>query len=211
VYNGETLLTPTQTLAGGGVYNVVNTLNNDVNTITLRLKKGAEEYVFEKNLGGKVKLHKAEEIGAKAFKNDNSYVTATLVDGNTVAQGLTGKLLKLDIEGTLKDSQRIQMHADAFTSLTENSKKVVFRIYCTDLGAEGLNFTFNVATMKNQYYSEVASAKLYNGMNVIEMSLASLNFAKNGGVKFGLFTFGNDATKSYPKTVYLQDVTVYNK
>ena len=210
LYNGETLLSPSSVLAGGGVYTVTNKLENDVNTVKLRLVRGEEEYVYEKDIGGKVTMYGAEAF-VNAFKKDNSLVTATLIDAATVAAGTEGKFVKLDVEGTIKDSQRIQVHSEAFSSLTANSKKIVFRIYCTGLDESGLSFTLNVATSKNKYYSEVAGVTLHNGMNVVEMSLAALNFTKNGNVTFGLFTLGNDTNKTQAKTIYLKDVTVYNK
>ena len=209
-YNGETLLSPTSTLSGGGVYTVTNKLENDVNTVKLRLVKGDEEYVYEKDIGGKVTMYGAETF-VDAFKKDNSLVTATLVDANTVAAGMDGKFVKLDVEGTIKESQRIQVHSEAFTSLTANSKKIVFRIYCSGLGEEGLSFTLNAAPSATTSYIEVASATLHNGMNVVEMSLASVNFTRYGSIKFGLFTLGNSENKTQAKTIYLKDVTVYNK
>ena len=210
LYNGNSLLTASETVTGGKIYTINNTLANDVNAIKLRLVKGDEEYVFEKNLGGKVVCHTADKF-ATAFSEENTTVTATLVDASTVASGESGQFVKLEAAGTLKPSQRFSMNSDIIKAVNANTKKVVFRIYCEGLPAEGLYFDFSVDMSKNSKYVEVARATLHNGMNVVTANTAAINFVRNGDILKGLFTVGDSTNKSSKKTIYLKDVTVYNK
>ncbi len=207
LFNGETLLTATESVTGGKVYTVVNRLDKDVNELALTVKKGDEVYTFVKNIGGKVTLYGADQF-ANAFAADTATVQSELVEADTVISGETGSLLKVDVNATSEGIQRIKLNSSAFTSLNKNSKKIVLRIYCTGLPENGVSFAISVKTQKgSSQIKELLTTNLKNGWNVVEASLAGLNFESNGNVEYGLFRFGDTTAK----TIWLKDVTVYNK
>ena len=206
VYNGQTKLTATQTVTGGKVYSVVNQLNSTVNKINLKVTNGSATYIFDKNLGGKVTVTGAESF-ASSFAKDTAGVSATLVDANGV-NGESGKLVKIDVNSTTEGIQRIKFNTSVISSLNANSKKVVLRIYCKGLSSSGESFNFSVKTQSGKpAIKELATVNLKNGWNVVEVSLAGLNFDNHGALEYGLFRFGTKTAK----TIYLKDVTVYNK
>lgn len=207
LYNGDTLLTATQNVNGGSIYSVTNRLDKDVNELQLTVKNSKEAYTFVKNIGGKVSLYGGADF-ATAFAKDTADVAAAVVDASSVIGGETGQLLKVNVKATTEAIQRIKLNAEAITSLNANSKKIVFRIYCTDLPAEGVSFSFSVKTTRGKpQIKEVIATNLKNGWNVVEASLAGLNFANHGAIEYGLLRFGTTTDK----TVYLKDITVYNK
>lgn len=207
LYNGEEKLTPSQTATGGSVYSVVNRLEADVNELRLTVKNGEETYTFVKNIGGKVSLNDAEFFEGAFFK-DTAGVNTQLVDAGSVVSGESGKLLQLNVNATTEGIQRIKINSTAITSLNANSKKLVLRIYCKDLPEEGVAFAFSVKTKSGKpAIKEVITTSLKNGWNVVEVSLAGLNFDSHGAIEYGLFRFGDTTAK----TIWLKDVTVYNK
>lgn len=207
LYNGETKLTPTQTVTGGSVYSVINRLQADVNELHLTVSNGSETYTFVKNIGGKVVVHDAESF-VGAFAKDTATVDSELVDASSVVGGESGKLLKLTVNKTSEGIQRIKLNSSVISSLNSNSKKIVLRIYCKDLPAYGTTFAFSVKTKKGKpAIKELTTTNLKNGWNVVEVSLAGLNFSSHGELEYGLFRFGDTTAK----TIWLKDVTVYNK
>ena len=208
LYNGETKLAASEMVTGGSVYSVVNRLQADVNELRLTVKKGDEVYTFIKNIGGKVTLSGAETF-VSAFSKDTASVTTELVDASSVISGESGKLLKLSVNATTEGIQRIKLNSSVITSLNSASKKVVLRIYCQDLPDAGVSFAFSVKTKKGKpAIKEVITTNLKNGWNVIEVSLAGLNFDSHGELEYGLFRFGDNTTS---KTIWLKDITIYNK
>lgn len=207
LYNGETKLVPAQAVTGGSVYSVVNRLQANVNELHLTVTNGEETYSFVKNIGGKVVLNDAE-VFVSAFAKDTASVDTELVDASSVVNGESGKLLKLTVNATTEGIQRIKFNSTAISTLNANSKKIVLRIYCKDLPEYGVTFAFSVKTKKGKpAIKELVTTNLKNGWNVVEVSLAGLNFGSHGEIEYGLFRFGDTTAK----TIWLKDVTVYNK
>ena len=173
----------------------------------LTVTNGSESYTFVKNIGGKVTLSDAEFF-LTSFSKDTATVNTELVDASSVVSGESGKLLKLTVNKTSEGIQRIKLNSTVISSLNTNSKKIVLRIYCKDLPESGVTFAFSVKTKKGKpSIKELMTTNLKNGWNVVEVSLAGLNFGSHGDLEYGLFRFGD----TNAKTIWLKDVTVYNK
>lgn len=216
LYNGESLVSPSETVTGGNIYTIVNTLDKDSNAINLRLTNGVEEYTFSKNLGGKVASYTAEEMVAD-FKADDSTVTATLVDASTLVSGESGNFAKLEIGAVevlemedLEKAKRVALDSNIVRSITSNTKKVVLRIYCEGLTSEGISFAFMVKHA-NGKFTEAVFTTLHNGMNEVQVNAAVINFVSAGDIVMGYFRVGSKNEQAVERTIYLKDMTIYNK
>lgn len=203
--NGE-VLTDGQSVMGGKIYTVQNTLNQDVNRLNITISDGKETYSFNKLIGGKTVIYEAEKFKG-SFGNETSDVNTALVDAATVDESLTGQLLKIDVKRSFAQIQRIAFKHEFINNLDAQTNKIVLNIYCEGLQAEKEELSLIYSAEKESGFILLSNIKVQNGWNTIEVSLAGTNFARDGSITGMYFSFKTVNAK----TLYLKNIVVYNK
>lgn len=203
--NGE-ILTDGQQVAGGKVFTVQNTLDQDVNRLDITISDGKETYSFNKLIGGKAVTYQAAAF-TESFANETSDVSTELVDATDLDSSLTGQLLKIDMKRSFAQIQRVAFKHEFIGKLDDRTSKIVLNIYCEGLetGTEELSLIYSAENEAG--FILLSNIEIQNGWNTIEVSLAGANFARDGKMTGLYFSFKTVNAK----TLYLKDVVVYNK
>ena len=76
--------------------------------------------------------------------------------------------------------------------------------------SEGISFAFMVKHA-NGKFTEAVFTTLHNGMNEVQVNAAVINFVSAGDIVMGYFRVGSKNEQAVERTIYLKDMTIYNK
>ena len=186
-------------------YTIKKTLTNDANSIILDFTRGGETYTYTSYIGCKDSTYKfANDFVEEDFIEKTSYPTV---------ENTTGFLLGLDFNvtkvslGTAEEEKApsFNIKGKMTTEIGRNTSKVIMRVY----SREKVKFVVSVKYKNERYYKDCASVTLGNGITVIQMSFAAVNWDKVGDVDSFLITVGEK--NSSPKPISFIDLVIYNK
>ena len=209
--NGGKTVTDRVKFGDGYIYTIKTDLASaDANYLDLACTGEGETYTLTQYLGGRVEEIKAEDLVA-SVGDDGATVTAKLID--TPIAGETGKILSLDIGGTVSSDEVFQTIKLVDKSLNEkvgkNTQKVVISFY--NNGNEDLEIALSVKFKKDAIY--VSSGKYAikpKETSVIELSFSSTKWEKTGALENIRMRFGNGYEES-GKTVCIKNILIYDK
>ena len=197
-------------------YTVTQTLEDEVNTLSLTVTANGTEYVYRQYLGGKVRVTKAESFSESDFTAENVQPGYQLTEASELDGSLTGKAVKITLPATdaftdpeARKEQSFRFGGSAPASIGADTDRTVLHIWYE--GEDNPEFAVFSKHKNNRIYLENISTKLHKGLNEIVMPFGVKNWNKLGALEYFVFTIGDSETGSPERGLYFMDMVIHNK
>lgn len=203
--NGKEVATKTE-LADGILWTIACNLTQEVNVLNLQVTKDGVTNTYNVPLGGMSIMTTPSDMSL-------SDITSTLPISVSALNNdpHSGTSIKIDMPKVgMEVEQTIRLSGSITSNIDQNAMKANLKLNWRAEGSDP-ELIISAKFKKSAVLVDIGnSSALHWGVNIIEMDLSNLNWAKLGELEYVQIRFGGVSGEN-ARTVYLGGITVYKK